>query len=106
MKIYRDSEYKESGAGKAKIIEVSENYSFLLEKWLKKNNLNNIKKEFIPEGRITGSFGNHLTIFYYLMYNLCYTELFFTETLWPDFKKKELEKIIKEFKNISRNYGL
>lgn len=30
MKIYRDSEYKESGAGKAKIIEVSENYSFLL----------------------------------------------------------------------------
>ncbi len=40
------------------------------------------------------------------MYNLCYTELFFTDTLWPDFKKKELEKIIKEFKNISRNYGL
>ena len=30
IKIYRDSEYKESGAGKAKIIEVTENYSFLL----------------------------------------------------------------------------
>ena len=44
------------------------NYNFLLEKWLKKNNLNNIKKEFIWEDRITGSFGNHLTVFYYLMY--------------------------------------
>jgi hypothetical protein len=30
MKIYRDSEYKESGAGKAKIIEASKNYIYLL----------------------------------------------------------------------------
>jgi len=44
------------------------NYNFLLEQWVKKNNLNSIKKEFIPEGRVTGSFGNHLTVFYYLMY--------------------------------------
>ena len=27
------------------------------------------------------------------MYNLCYTELFFTKTLWPDFDKNELENI-------------
>ena len=40
------------------------------------------------------------------MYNLCYTELFFTETLWPEFNKKELNKIIKEFEKIKRNYGL
>ena len=30
MKIYRDSEYQESGAGTAKIVEVSKNYSYLL----------------------------------------------------------------------------
>ena len=30
MKIYRDSEYQESGAGKAQIIEASENYSHLI----------------------------------------------------------------------------
>ena len=30
MKIYRDSEYQESGAGKAKIVEASNNYSYLL----------------------------------------------------------------------------
>ena len=30
MKIYRDSEYQESGAGTAKIGEVSKNYSYLL----------------------------------------------------------------------------
>ena len=30
MKIYRDSEYQESGAGRAKVIETSKNYSYLL----------------------------------------------------------------------------
>ena len=31
MKVYRDSEYQESGAGKAIIIETSNNYNYLLE---------------------------------------------------------------------------
>ena len=30
MKIFRDSEYKESGSGKAQIVEVSKNYNYLL----------------------------------------------------------------------------
>ena len=30
MKIYRDSEYEESGAGRAKIVEASNNYSYLV----------------------------------------------------------------------------
>jgi multidrug efflux pump subunit AcrB len=32
-----------------------------------------------------------------------YAELFFRDTLWPDFSSKELEKIIKEFKKIEEN---
>ena len=60
----------------------------------------------IPDPDILIRTGGYKRLSNYLMYNLCYTELFFTKTLWPDFKKKELEKIIKEFKNISRNYGL
>ena len=74
--------------------------------------INNIKfdKLFylnnIPDPDILIRTGGYQRLSNYLMYNLCYTELFFTKTLWPDFTKKELEKIIKEFKNISRNYGL
>ena len=40
------------------------------------------------------------------MYNLTYTELFFTDTLWPDFSEKEFNAIINEYLNISRKYGL
>ena len=40
------------------------------------------------------------------MYNLTYTELFFTDTLWPDFSEEEFNNIIIEYSNIRRKYGL
>ena len=60
----------------------------------------------IPDPDILIRTGGYKRLSNYLMYNLCYTELFFTKTLWPDFEKNELEKYIKEFQNIKRNYGL
>ena len=60
----------------------------------------------IPDPDILIRTGGFKRLSNYLMYNLCYTELFFTKTLWPDFEKNELENIIKEFQNIKRNYGL
>ena len=60
----------------------------------------------IPDPDILIRTGGFQRLSNYLMYNLCYTELFFTKTLWPDFDINELENIIKEFRNIKRNYGL
>lgn len=42
----------------------------------------------------------------FIMYNLTYTELFFTETFWPDFSEEEFEMIIKKYSKIKRKYGL
>ena len=42
----------------------------------------------------------------FIMYNLTYTEIFFIDTFWPDFKFDELKIIINEYNNIKRNYGL
>ena len=42
----------------------------------------------------------------FIMYNLTYTEIFFIDTLWPDFKFEELKKIISKYKVITRSYGL
>lgn len=41
----------------------------------------------------------------YLLWQLAYTELFFTDTLWPDFDKPELLSIIKKFSTRERRYG-
>ena len=40
------------------------------------------------------------------MYNLTYTELFFTETLWPDFSEDEFNSIINQYLQIDRKYGI
>ena len=74
------------------------------------NNENEIKKLFYlgnspdPDMLIRTGGNNRLSNF--IMYNLTYTELFFTDTLWPDFNKEELIKIINDYKNIERRYGL
>ena len=41
----------------------------------------------------------------FLLWQCAYAELFFTNTLWPDFTSKELEKIIDSFKNRERKFG-
>ena len=41
----------------------------------------------------------------FLLWQLAYTELFFTNTLWPDFTPKELDEIIKNYKTRERKFG-
>jgi undecaprenyl diphosphate synthase len=41
----------------------------------------------------------------FLLWQSAYAELFFTDTLWPDFTTIELEKIIKNFTKIERRFG-
>jgi undecaprenyl diphosphate synthase len=41
----------------------------------------------------------------FLLWQAAYAELFFVDTLWPDFTQKELEKIIKKFNKVERRFG-
>ena len=41
----------------------------------------------------------------YLLWQIAYAEFFFTDVLWPDFNKKLLEDIIKNFNMRERRYG-
>lgn len=41
----------------------------------------------------------------FLLWQAAYAELFFTDTLWPDFTTSELEAIIKEFSKVERRFG-
>lgn len=46
-----------------------------------------------------------LRISNYYLYQLSYTELYFTETLWPDFDENEFEKAIIEYSKRKRRFG-
>jgi undecaprenyl diphosphate synthase len=41
----------------------------------------------------------------YLLWQLSYSEMVFTDTLWPDFTTDELESIIKDFEKRNRRFG-
>ena len=41
----------------------------------------------------------------FLLWQIAYAEMFFTETFWPDFTAEELEEIINHFKKRERRFG-
>ena len=41
----------------------------------------------------------------FLMWQLAYTEFYFTDVAWPDFNKEEFEKAIQKFNQRDRRYG-
>ena len=41
----------------------------------------------------------------FLLWQMAYTELYFVNKLWPDFKINDYTKIINNFKKVKRNYG-
>jgi undecaprenyl diphosphate synthase len=41
----------------------------------------------------------------FLLYQAAYAEIYFSDTLWPDFSKKDFEKILKWFWEQERKFG-
>jgi len=68
-----------------------------LEKHLQTNN--------IPDPDILIRTGNTKRLSNFLLWQLAYSEIFFEKKLWPAFTEKDYIKIIKEYKNIKRNFG-
>lgn len=59
----------------------------------------------IPDPDILIRTGGEFRISNFLLWQLAYTELFFSQTQWPDFDEKELESIVTQFTSRERRYG-
>jgi undecaprenyl diphosphate synthase len=59
----------------------------------------------IPDPDILIRTGNTKRLSNFLLWQIAYSEIFFEKKLWPDFNEKDYIKIIKNFKNIKRNFG-
>ena len=81
----------------------------LLNKKKKKINEINISKYLytknIPDPDILIRTGNTHRLSNFLLWQLSYSEIFFSEKLWPDFNENDYNKIIKKFINLKRNFG-
>ncbi len=49
--------------------------------------------------------GGEVRLSNFLLWQMSYSELYFTDILWPDFGPKELEKAILEYQRRQRNFG-
>lgn len=59
----------------------------------------------IPDPDLLIRTGGELRISNFLLWQSAYTELYFTETYWPDFGKDELYKAILDYNNRERRFG-
>ena len=66
---------------------------------------NNLYTKNIPDPEILIRTGNTQRLSNFLLWQAAYTEIFFEKKLWPDFKKTDLDRIIKNFSKIKRNFG-
>jgi len=60
----------------------------------------------IPEPDLFIRTGGEHRISNFLLWELAYTELYFSELLWPDFDVRELERALARFAARERRYGL
>ncbi len=61
-------------------------------------------KEY-PDPALLIRTGGDYRISNFLLYQIAYTELYFTETMWPAFRKEDLYKAIIDFQKRERRFG-
>ena len=59
----------------------------------------------LPEPDLFIRTGGEQRVSNFMLWQLAYTELYFTPTLWPDFDQNSLEDAIKSFKSRQRRFG-
>lgn len=59
----------------------------------------------LPEPDLLIRTCNEMRISNFLLWQLAYTEFYFTDIAWPDFTKEELEKAVESYNKRNRKYG-
>lgn len=60
---------------------------------------------YAPEPDLFIRTGGECRISNFLLWQLAYTELYFTDTLWPDFDENELDRAIQSYQKRERRFG-
>ena len=88
--------------------EIVSTFNIIKKKGLKiseKTISKNLYTGNIPDPDILIRTGNTNRLSNFLLWQLAYSEIFFEKKLWPDFNKKDYNRIINNYKNIKRNFG-
>ena len=94
-----------SYGGRAEILHAAGELAKSGEEWSEENFSKHLWATGIPDPDLIIRTSGEQRISGFLTWQGVYSELFFTETLWPDFSVEELEKIFAEFYERERRHG-
>ena len=81
----------------------------LIEKGEKKITVENLKENLYsapsPDIDLLVRTSGEMRVSNFMLFQMAYSELYFTKTCWPDFGKKELYKALEEFSKRNRRFG-
>lgn len=66
---------------------------------------NNLYLPDIPDPELIIRTSGEIRISNFLLWQIAYSELYFTNTLWPDFTKEDFKKAIEDYSNRERRFG-
>ena len=61
---------------------------------------------FMPDPDLLIRTGKEVRLSNFLLWQAAYSELYFTEVLWPDFDNEQLHKAVYEYQHRQRRYGM
>ena len=90
---------------KSELISAFKSLQKRREKINEKNLTKYLHTQNIPDPDLLIRTGNTKRLSNFLLWQLAYSEIYFEKKLWPEFNEKDYNKIIKNFRNIKRNFG-
>ena len=70
------------------------------------NFANKLYTKNLPDPDLLIRTGGFKRLSNYMLYQIAFTELFFTKKLWPDLNNTDIDKFIKDYYRIDRKFGL
>lgn len=65
-----------------------------------------LNTNYMPDPDLLIRTGGEIRISNYLLWQIAYTELYFTPVYWPDFQKEHLLEALKNYKSKQRRFGM
>ena len=88
-----------------KVAELTQNHQISSHEITETTISQNLTTADIPDPDILIRTGGELRISNFLLYQIAYTELYFTPVFWPDFRKKDYYEALLDFQNRERRFG-
>lgn len=64
-----------------------------------------METRFMPDPDLLIRTGGELRVSNYLLWQIAYSELYFTDRYWPDFSEEDLQEAIQSYQNRQRRFG-